>query len=132
MIRRRADIGRVVPGKIDTILSILYQQGDVLLNLAPPARPALVTQVISQEAERLQPDVGIPVAVESRFVSTLLALARQQVADTDRKIAHPGVAIPLIGGMLFCVENGRCEYRVRKVPPSTTLRLEGLQIGRGF
>ena len=118
VIRRRADERRMVPGEIQPLRRVGNQQRNVFQDRLFPARPAWFSQVGFEQPVRFQPHVRVPIAVQARFVQSLLVLTRQQVSDANGLSQHPGVVITHVGWVLFCVEHRRRQDGVREMPPA--------------
>ena len=108
----------MVPGEIQPLGGVGHQQRNVFQDRLFPARAAVFSQVWFEQPVRFQPHVRVPIAVQARFVQSLLVLTRQQVSDPNGLSQHPGVVITDVGRMLFCVEHRRRQDGVRKMPPS--------------
>ena len=98
--------------------------------MAAPVGSAFLAQVALEEAISFQPHVGIPIAVEARFVRAALVLLCQEVANSNGQGQHPGIVIMRIIGMALGIKYRGSKDGIRKVLPARP-RLERRQVGAG-
>ena len=79
----------------------------------------------------LQPHVGVPIAVEARFVSAAFILARQQITNSNGQSQHLRIVKMPIFGMAFGIEHGGREDGVREMFPARP-SLERRQVRAGL
>jgi hypothetical protein len=101
MVWRGADEGGMIPGEVNSLFGFIHQQNNILFNLPPPPRSALLAEIALEQTVGFQPHVGIPVAVQARFILAFLVFAGQQIPNLDGQRKHPGIVEAGIFGMLF-------------------------------
>ena len=131
VIGRGPDIGRVVPREIHTLDGVVVHQRRVPQYVAPPARSALVAQLMIEQAVSFKPHIRVPVAVEARFIDAIFVRGRQQIANLDGQSQHPGIVIMRVRGMPFCVQNRGSQNSVGKMTPLRP-RFQLRKVGHGL
>ena len=131
MIWRGADVGRVIPGKIQALGGVGHQRNNNLFDLPFPAGFAFLAEFRTQQAVGFEPHVCVPVTVEPWLVAALFTFGGEKITDPESQGEHFRIVISRIGGVLFAVEDGGCQNAIGKVAPSRKC-LQRFQSCRGL